>query len=108
MFGNPELEYVYTVELGKLVKLRVETYNPESFTFTAVKANRKIRGNLEDSDIFFKTPEEAVAQAYAELQEIAAECRQEVLDALATYKAAREAAACSIQDLVFRLVAIYD
>lgn len=103
MFTN-ELTFIYTVEQGKLLKFRVECYNPETFIFTAIMGNRKIRGTLEDSDMFFKTAAEAVAQEYLDLQEIATTCRQEVLDALATYKAARSAAACTMQELVDRLV----
>lgn len=98
-----ELEYVYTVECNKVKRLRVEEYRSGSEVFIAVDKGRRIMGSL-DCSMFFRTEAEAVAQGFADLQEMLVRSREEYFDALASYKTVRRLSRVTIEEYSLRVL----
>jgi len=91
MFGKPEIEYVYTFWEGVLERAVVDSYNPVTEKITGHSDGRRFVSSM-DCGIYFRTPEEAVKEDHDAIKESLVEARQEVQDALASYRAIRRIA----------------
>lgn len=91
--------YAYGIWEGRLERCRIVAYNPTTERFTAVGYgdSRHFLGSF-DSEMYFKTPEEAIKAEHDGYLEGVHEARQEVLDSLAAYKTIRKMARMSLEE----------
>lgn len=88
MFNGPK--YVYSLWDGTLERATVTSHDLETGRIEGIKNRAKFVSSL--GVIYFETPEEAVKSEYEDIKESLVDARQDVQDALATYKAVRRIA----------------
>ena len=88
MFNGPK--YVYSLWDGKVERATVTKYDPETGRIEGTKNRGRFVSSL--GTIYFETPEEAVRSEHEDIKESLVDARQDVQDALATYKTVRRIA----------------
>ena len=94
MFNGPK--YVYSLWDGKVERATVTKYDPETGRIEGFKGRGRFTTTL--GVLYFETPEEAVRSEHEDVKEALVDARQEVQDALATYKTVRRIASMSFEE----------